>query len=126
MGSQEKNSENVAAALAYQNQNKGARREITYEQSNQLVLLGSGHDQADHDRIDNQPGDWNHSGRMTIRVDQEEKKIKVLIVPEDRKGSMAELEQAVRNAIQGMKKIEGMTEKELQAIKQLPVMFSWQ
>lgn len=127
MTSEQKNSENLAAVLAYQNQHQGARQEITYKQSHQLVLLGSGHDPADHARIDKQPGDWNFHGRMTVRVDEKEKKINVLVVPDadSRQGSMSELQDAVQEAIQGMNKIEGMTDKQLQAIKNRRVFFKW-
>ena len=119
MGYQEQNSQNLEKVLAEQIETEYLQREIPYEQSNQVVMLGE-HNPDDLEKIRKQVGDWNHAGRIVIRVDKTNQLLRVKVVPKESQTSERfQLEEAIRQAIQGM------TIKEVKGIKNWPVQFNW-
>ena len=99
---QSRNSRNLQTLVAEMLQKGSNGKTIAYQQARQLVLLGSGHSQADEDRITNAVGDWIFAGDISVQMYPDANKFKMKLIPKTRVSGMNELETAVRNAVQGM------------------------
>ncbi len=106
------NSKNMQALLDFLSQNPNSQANtIGYIQASWMVLLGKGHDQADVARVEAASGDWKHKGALIVRIGQG--RLIVRIAP-DRKGSMGELETAIKAAVDGTTRFKGW-----------PITFEW-